>query len=281
MNLPARARALLHAALATPGPITFLTGAGISAESGIPTFRGEDGYWRIGSRNWRPEELATHEAFSRLPDEIWAWYLYRRAVCRAATPNPAHAALAALERALGDRFRLVTQNVDGLHLRAGNTLSRTYQIHGNLDFRRCATDCTPDLQPIPTALDAWPRDRRVTDIERELLRCGRCGGRGRPHVLWFDETYDELRYRWQSSLRLAETCALLVVVGTSGATTLPLRMAEIVTQRAAPMLVLNPEPSPFTRLAAENPNGLYLPATAGGSIPSVVAHLTAASPDPI
>src|SRR5690606_10651146 len=111
------------------GRILVLTGAGISAESGIPTFRGEEGYWRIGSRNYYPEELATRAAFSRMPDEIWGWYLYRRSVCRAASPNAGHLALAELERGLverneGDRFLLVTQNIDGLHLRAGNSLAR-------------------------------------------------------------------------------------------------------------------------------------------------------------
>ncbi|HVV49677.1 MAG TPA: Sir2 family NAD-dependent protein deacetylase, partial [Polyangia bacterium] len=102
------------------GPIVFLTGAGISAESGIPTFRGAEGYWRVGSRNYQPTEMAAAAAFARMPEEVWRWYLYRRGVCRAAAPNDAHRALVALERRLGARFLLVTQNVDGLHLRAGS-----------------------------------------------------------------------------------------------------------------------------------------------------------------
>src|SRR5580704_18792610 len=89
------------------GKVAFLTGAGISAESGIPTFRGPEGYWRVGSQNHHPQELARAEAFERMPDEIWAWYLYRRSVCRAAKPNAAHAALAACEDRLHDRFALV------------------------------------------------------------------------------------------------------------------------------------------------------------------------------
>ena len=111
----------LAAALAGDGAFVVVTGAGVSAESGIPTFRGQDGYWTVGSRVYHPQELATHAAFRRMPEEVWRWYLYRLGVCRAAEPNPAHVALVELERALGDRFRLVTQNVDGLHLRAGSS----------------------------------------------------------------------------------------------------------------------------------------------------------------
>src|SRR5688500_3238942 len=92
------------------GRVVVLTGAGISAESGIPTFRGKEGYWTVGSREYHPQELATHEAYAQMPLEVWAWYLYRRGVCRAAGPNAAHTSLVALERALGDRFALVTQN---------------------------------------------------------------------------------------------------------------------------------------------------------------------------
>src|SRR5688500_16131370 len=102
---------LLDRALRPGARVVFLTGAGISAESGIPTFRGPEGYWRVGSRNYHPQEMATWEAFERMPEEVWNWYLYRRAVCLAADPNPAHHAVAALERSLADTFILVTQNV--------------------------------------------------------------------------------------------------------------------------------------------------------------------------
>src|SRR2546426_10737611 len=108
----------LVAACRRPGHVIALTGAGVSAESGIPTFRGRDGYWTVGSRDYHPQELATHAAFARMPWDVWAWYLYRRGVCRAAAPNPAHHALVRL--AAHPRFALVTQNVDGLHRRAGS-----------------------------------------------------------------------------------------------------------------------------------------------------------------
>jgi len=268
--------ALLDRAVAGAGPIVFLTGAGISAESGIPTFRGPEGYWRVGSRNYRPQELATVAAFSEMPDDVWAWYLYRRAVCRAAAPNEAHRALAALEPALGARFVLVTQNVDGLHLRAGNSAGRTWQIHGNIDFMRCARECAPALVPVPAGVAVdWGRERRLGAAEQALLRCAVCGGRARPHVLWFDESYDEERFRFDSAVRAASEAALLVVVGSSGSTSLPLQMASIVARRGAPLVVLDPAPSPFSALAERGENGAVAAGTAGALVPPLCAALAA------
>jgi NAD-dependent deacetylase len=128
--------------------LVFLTGAGISAESGIPTFRGEEGYWTIGSKVYQPQEMATWSNFSQMPLEVWRWYLYRRAICHHAEPNPAHLALADLEKNFGDGFTLVTQNVDGLHLRAGNSFARTYQIHGNIDYMRPYQGDSSTLVPV-------------------------------------------------------------------------------------------------------------------------------------
>src|SRR5512132_2443101 len=131
------------------GRVVALTGAGISAESGIPTFRGSEGYWVVGSRNYMPQEMATHEMFVRAPDEVWRWYLYRFGICKDAAPNAGHHALVELDRALGDRFHLVTQNIDGLHLRAGATPERTSCIHGDAAFVRCVDACTPGKLPMP------------------------------------------------------------------------------------------------------------------------------------
>lgn len=273
-----KARTLVAGALTRPGPIVFLTGAGISAESGIPTFRGPEGFWRVGSVNYRPEELATREAFERMPEELWAWYLWRRDVCRGAQPNAAHRALVQAERHLGDRFRLVTQNVDGLHLRAGNSLERTWQIHGNIDFMRCGADCCLDVWPLPDGLGDWSKERRLSDHERALLRCPRCGARARPHVLWFDESYDEPRYRWDSSLDAAETASLLVVVGTSGATNLPMRMALTAAERDIPLVVVNADPSPFSTLARQSGHGAFLQGRAGEHVPALVSWITGSPP---
>jgi NAD-dependent deacetylase len=254
----------------------FLTGAGISAESGIPTFRGPEGYWRVGSRNYQPTEMATRAAFELMPDEVWRWYLWRRSVCRGAAPNAAHVALAELEAALGDRFLLVTQNVDGLHLRAGNSLERTYCIHGAIDFCRCLAGCAPQARPLPAELgDGWEKDRALGDRERRLLRC-ECGDPLRPHVLWFDESYDEPLFRYQSAMAAARTAALLVVVGTSGATTLPARMCQVVAERGAPLVVIDPGETPFSELAQRSAQGVYLRGSACELVPQLTAELAAA-----
>jgi len=287
---------LLQDSLAGGGPIVFLTGAGISAESGIPTFRGAEGYWQVGSRNYQPMEMATRDAFEQMPEEVWRWYLYRRAVCRAAEPNAAHRALVEVERALGDRFLLVTQNVDGLHLRAGHRPDRVYQIHGNIDFCRCYDECPAAATPRALPDDFGPRatearEHRLTGAECARLRCG-CGAWMRPHVLWFDESYDEERYHFISSLDAAgraatpvivgstastmaavERAAALVVIGTSGATTLPARMCDRAAARGIPFLVLDPEETAFSQLARSSPRGAFLRGPATRLLPAVVTSL--------
>ncbi len=258
------------------GLVLALTGAGISAESGVPTFRGKEGYWTIGAREYQPEALATRAAFDELPEAIWAWYLYRRGVCRAAAPNAGHHALVALERALGDDALVVTQNVDGLHRRAGTRDARLYEIHGRIDLMRCADDCGLDRWPIPDGVDvAWPRERALGDAERALLRCPRCGARARPHVLWFDESYDEPRFRFESSLEAAARAALLVVVGTSGATTLPNHVVRTVAERGAGIVVLNADPSPFTALADRLATGASWAARSAEALPALVDAIVA------
>jgi NAD-dependent deacetylase len=260
------------------GLILTLTGAGVSAESGVPTFRGEEGYWRIGSRNYFPEELATRAAFLRMPDEIWGWYLYRRSVCRAASPNAGHLALAELERGLvergeGDRFLLVTQNVDGLHLRAGNTLARTYQIHGNLDFMRSMKDEHNAIYPLPKELgERWQRGRAIGQEQRACLVCPD-QSLARPHVLWFDESYDEERFRFQSTLAAVERASLVLVVGTSGATNLPSLIVHRTAERRVPLLVINRDPSPYSSMAERIPNGLFVQGPAGEVLPPLVDYL--------
>ncbi len=272
---------ILRAAKSNSGPAVLLTGAGISAESGIPTFRGEEGYWRVGSKNYQPTEMATWATFSRMPDEVWAWYLYRRSICRAAAPNAAHRAVRALEETLEDRFVLITQNVDGLHLRAGSTAERTYQIHGNIDFMRCADECTEALYPIPDEVDAtWDKGRKIDVATREHLLCPACGTRARPHVLWFDESYDEVHFRFESSLAAAAQAALLIVVGTTGQTNLPLHVGSMVADRGAPMIFVNPEPTTFTRMVDDNPVGLFLEGTAGEHLPGLLASVAEALATP-
>jgi NAD-dependent deacetylase len=266
----------LAVAAARGGQVLVLTGAGISAESGVPTFRGPEGFWTVGSRVYRPEELATRAAFDRMPEESWRWYLWRRAACRAAAPSPAHRALVELEAALGDRFLLVTQNVDGLHLRAGSSPARTFEIHGNLDFSRCAADCTLDLAPLPDDALLPDQGAPLPAALAARLRCRRCGAWARPHVLWFDEYYDEPRFRFESSLRAAAACALLVTVGTSAATNLPNQMAALAARRGAAVVDINPDGGPFAELAAALPRGAALRARAGDALPALCQALARA-----
>ena len=258
--------ALVRDAAAGPGRVVVLTGAGVSTASGIPTFRGPEGYWTVGSEVFTPQELATRATFERAPDAVWDWYLRRLAACRGAAPNAAHTALVRLEQTLGDRFTLITQNVDGLHRRAGSSAERTYAVHGDLAAMRCSAECGAALAPVPE--DAATRP--------EVLRCPRCGARMRPHVLWFDEVYDEERYRFDSSLAAAADAALLVTVGTSGATTLPALVVETAVAAGAALVDVNPEPNPFGELAARLERGAVVRAEAVDALPALVDVVTAA-----
>jgi NAD-dependent deacetylase len=254
------------------GRVVALTGAGISAESGIPTFRGSEGYWVVGSRNYMPQEMATLEMFQQAPEEVWRWYLHRFGACGGALPNAGHRALVTLERALGERFTLVTQNIDGLHRRAGSR--QVYCIHGDAAYVRCARECGLGVVDLPPGL--VPRgDGAITAAERATLSCPRCGGWLRPHVLWFDEYYDEEHYRMDSALRAAEAADLLLVVGTSGATNLPMQIGQLVFRRGAALVDVNPEENPFAQLASRAPRGFFARGSACERLPAIVAALGA------
>jgi NAD-dependent deacetylase len=259
-------------ALARPGTVLALTGAGVSAESGVPTFRGKEGYWTIGAEQYHPQELATHDAFSRMPWDVWAWYLYRRGVCHAAEPNPAHRALVDWDAALGDRFALVTQNVDGLHRRAGSPDARLHEIHGDIDQMRCSRDCTPERFPIPAIVPATPKSVPVAEAVRAYLHCPKCGAMARPHVLWFDESYDEPRYHLDTVRRLAAGAALIVIAGTSAKTNLPWQVVSLAAQNGAAIVDINLEPNPFGEIAAESAGAIRAPA--GEVLPELVRSLT-------
>lgn len=255
------------------GRICVLTGAGISAESGIPTFRGPEGYWQVGSKNYHPQELATKHAFGEHPREVWRWYLYRRTICRRADPNRGHRALVQLEEQLGDRLVLVTQNVDGLHARAGS--SDPYEIHGNIDRYRCATQCTQATYALPDDLPELDKDTPLDDAVYDSLRCPDCGGPVRPHVLWFDEYYEEALFRSASAFTQASNADLLIVVGTSGSTSLPMQIGMHCAQAGVPIIDINPNDNPFGQLA-ESTAGLTLRAPSGEALPEIVLALGAA-----
>jgi NAD-dependent deacetylase len=252
------------------GNLTVLTGAGISAESGIPTFRGPEGYWTVGSREYQPQEMATYRMFLAQPDEVWKWYLYRMTVCRNAAPNPGHAAVVEMEKLFGDRFTLITQNVDGLHLRAGSSLERTYQIHGNIFFMRCAAACGRGIFPAPENLPPMGRNDALPGAVRAQLRCPACGGLARPHVLWFDETYDEVHFYLFSALEAARKTGLLLIVGTAGATNLPNQVARETHRRGGTLVDVNIEPTVFSAMAESSPGGAFLRGAGGKTLPAMV-----------
>lgn len=253
--------------------ITVLTGAGISAESGIPTFRGPEGYWTVGAREYRPQEMATYRTFQERPYEVWKWYLYRMGICAAAEPNPGHLAVAEMEHSLPGRFTLITQNVDNLHTRAGNSRERTYQIHGNIFYARCQAECGLGVIPLPAELKAKEKGEELSEDEKSLLDCPRCGAALRPHVLWFDETYDEVHYRFNSSLDIAAQTGLLITAGTSGATNLPQQVAWLAYQNGAMIIDINIERNPFSDLAERSPGGAFLQGASAALLPELAEIL--------
>ncbi|PIE61565.1 MAG: RNA polymerase subunit sigma [Desulfobacterales bacterium] len=255
---------LLENFITGTGRITVLTGAGISAESGIPTFRGPEGYWTVGSKEYRPEQMATFAMFSQNPWEVWAWYLYRWTVCNNAAPNSGHRAVVQMEALFKDRFKLVTQNVDGLHLKAGNSEDNIFQIHGNLNYVRCSKECTPLLLPFPKGIGSKAKNQPVTEEEKERLTCPNCGHLLRPHVLWFDECYNEIWFKAESAMEWATKTELLLVVGTAGATNLPMQIGMVIARNPNAIVVdINPEDNPFRQFARRHPRGIVMEGTGG------------------
>jgi NAD-dependent deacetylase len=185
----------LAARLRSARRLTVLTGAGVSAASGVPTFRGDGGLWR----SFKAEDLATPDAFRRNPRLVWEWYDWRRSVIAKCRPNPAHDALARLNGR--DGFTLVTQNVDGLHERAGS--SDLIRLHGSIWHVRCAEECPGGLEP-------WKDDR--VPIGELPPRCPHCRGLARPSVVWFGESLDASVLRRTAAVL---DCDLFLSVGTS------------------------------------------------------------------
>jgi len=184
---------LVQSKLSRARSVTVLTGAGISADSGVPTFRGADGLWRT----FRAEDLATPEAFARDPRLVWEWYDWRRELIAKKRPNPAHETVAQMERRF-DRFWLITQNVDGLHRDAGSR--NLSEIHGNIWMVRCtACGLVTENRDVPISI---------------LPRCRSCGGLLRPHIVWFGEALSEEDLR--ASDEALRSCDLCLIVGTSG-----------------------------------------------------------------
>ena len=259
------------------GKLVILTGAGLSADSGLPTFRGPEGYWTVGSASYHPEEIATRAAWDAIPDEVWRFTVLLLRAAAAAAPNAGHRAIAELDRHFGERCVTITQNIDGYHLRAGNHPDRVYAIHGDGGFVRCGADCNLDLLPLPPSVLADDFDP-ATD---PALRCPRCGAKLRPHGLFFDEYYSEPLYRSESALQAAREAALLLVVGTAGATTLPNLIARGALQAGAAIIDVNPDDDPFAELARALRRGWWVRDTAAAALPAIAARLVASAAPPV
>lgn len=248
--------------------ITFLTGAGLSADSGIPTYRGSDGIWIKGTRNYRPEEFGTFKHFLEEPEEVWQYTLFRKKMFQLAEPNQSHKDLAEIERLLQDRFHLITQNIDGLHLLAGN--ERIYEIHGNIREVKCGSGCKGIL-PLPEILQPKDKDEELTSAETEALKCPDCGAWMRPNVLWFDEYYDEKTHKKFSSLKVAKNTGLLFILGTSGATSLPLAITETALKYGATVVEVNIEDNHFTELLKGKKRKLSIRGKTSDVLPEIKA----------
>lgn len=262
----------IHKALQGQRRISFLVGAGLSAESGIPTFRGEDGFWTSGSKNYQPEEIGTKAMFDVNANAVWEWFLFRISMMRTAKPNVGHQALVDMQELLGDRYALISQNVDGLHFKVGSDGRRLYLIHGDLRFMRCSEECTKGLYPIPVDLVNKERTRatRLTFEESRLLVCPACGEMTRPHVLWFDERYNQVFYKLHDVLRIAKETGLLFVVGTSGATNLPRSIVENTLSRQGVVVDINPHENYFSEKLRSKKNGFWIQEKSGIVLPKLV-----------
>lgn len=217
--------ALAREWLAQADAVAILTGAGISAESGVPTFRGADGLWK----DYKPEELATPEAFARDPKLVWEWYDWRRGIIAKAVPNAAHKALVTLEiRKRG--FTLITQNVDGLHDLAGN--GKILKLHGDIWRMRC------------TACGANFPNRRVP-LPKIPPHCA-CGGLARPGVVWFGEPLPEGMMK--EAEHAASSAKVFLVVGTSALVHPAASLIPYAKQCGAKVIEINPETTAATAI---------------------------------
>lgn len=211
-------------------PVVVLTGAGISAESGVPTFRGPGGLWR----NYRPEDLATPEAFARDPKTVWEWYAWRREKVAACRPNAAHRTLVEIEERIGQgAFTLVTQNVDGLHEAAGSR--NVLRLHGSLWSLRCTREGT--------------RFENRGALGELPPRCASCGALLRPDVVWFGETLDVDTL--QDAQLACQRARTMIVTGTSALVYPAAMLPYLARESGARLIEVNPGETPLSAYADE------------------------------
>jgi NAD-dependent deacetylase len=238
-------------AIRTSRQLVVLTGAGISKESGIPTFRDAlEGLWS----RYDPQQLATPAAFRRNPKLVWDWYQFRREIISPAQPNPGHVAIAALERCVA-QVVVVTQNIDGLHQAAGST--DVIPLHGDIRQNKCFAACRGE----PTLIDV---SQLTWDVEAGPPACPYCGAPVRPNVVWFNESLPVTAL--ERALALSQTCDVMLVVGTSGLVVPVATLPYYARENGAVLIEVNPDETPITGLAT-----LHLPGPAGEILPRVVA----------
>ncbi len=254
------------AALRDARRVVAITGAGVSAESGVPTFRGSGGLWRT----FRPEDLATPEAFERDPGVVWEWYWWRRSRIAAARPNPGHLVLARFETRFPE-FTLLTQNVDGLHALAGNR--NLVELHGNIWRARCTVEPWRVFDqrgdPLPDVDDRRPREAPPpaavgSGLQRfhplALPRCPSCGELLRPDIVWFGEMLDPGAV--ERATDAVRACDVLLVVGTSAVVYPVASFPSLARRGKATVVEVNVEDTPLTGQAdvvLRGPSGAILP----------------------
>jgi NAD-dependent deacetylase len=248
--------------------VLVVTGAGVSAESGIPTFRGKDGYWR----NLDPIKLATPEAFTRDPELVWQWYRERRQRIRNAQPNAAHEAVAKLAQR-ADEFLLVTQNVDDLHERAGLAKAAIVQIHGDIFVTKCSrcdfVDTGRGGSPEPPAPRVmYPHSGRSGSIastserDDDLPCCPKCGALMRPGVVWFGEPLPSRETERVENYLQRDPCGVVIVAGTTAVFAYIIDWALRASHHGGELIEVNPEKTPLLRFATRlvrEPAALALP----------------------
>lgn len=251
---------------------TFLTGAGISADSGIPTYRGSDGIWVKGTEFHKPEEFGTYKYFIKNQEEVWQYTLFRKKMLEQASPNQSHKAIAQIEQLLGDRFQLITQNVDNLHRRAGN--NNVYEIHGNYREVKCSRTC-PEILPMPPQVSGKDLTEELHPDEIKALMCPECGHWLRPNILWFDEYYNQKTHKKFSALKAAKNSGILFIVGTSGATNLPIEIARSTLRYGGYIIDLNIEDNHFTELLKGRKNTLSIREKSSDILPKIKERIEA------
>ena len=243
-----------------------IPGAGVSVPSGLRPYRGSGGRWT--EEGVSAMAMATASYFFANQRRAWSWNLARRTEVMRAEPNDAHGAIVELEQILGDRFMLITQNVDRLHLRAGSSPEAMIEIHGYLEGMRCMGDCA-GVMPVPAEFDGWSQDEELTSEIMELLVCPECGVATRPHLLMFDEIYDEENYGVDSARRAVSGASLCITVGISGGVPVAERLAEIAQAAGAIHVDINPDNNSLRRFAFRS-SGFAITEDAAAGLATIV-----------